>query len=172
MATDDQSNLMHRSALVVYLLLETTISKSVLDLTRHIRLSFLKLPMRTRTEKDFFVMPTKNIYPPIQVSTYGWESKWKRALLESHFGQGGGGESLSEMDYISRSKRKMLTGRVPIILQNPLVGQLTIPSMYIFHPLVPPPHLPQSFILSFEDVRQAIEDGLEWLVVVYVCMSQ
>ena len=43
----------------------------------------------------------------------------------------------------------------PVQTQNPLVGQLTIPSMYIFHPLSPPPHLPRSFILSFEDVRQA-----------------
>lgn len=51
----------------------------------------------------------------------------------------------------------------PVQISNPLMGQLTIPSMYIFHPLTPPPHLPQSFTLSFEDMRQEIEDGLQWL---------
>ena len=43
---------------------------------------------------------------------------------------------------------------------NPLGGQLTIPTALIFQPLQPPVDVPSNLVLSFEDVRLAIVRAL------------
>ena len=44
-----------------------------------------------------------------------------------------------------------------------LLGQVTIPTQLIFQPVPCPPNAPANLVLSFEDVRLAIIDGLELL---------
>ena len=48
----------------------------------------------------------------------------------------------------------------PVKLMVPLVGQLTIPSNYIFHPVTPSLTVPANFVLSFEEIRATIETGM------------
>ena len=43
-----------------------------------------------------------------------------------------------------------------------LIGQFTIPTHWIFQPLQPPTNLPLNFVLSLEDVRLAIVEGLSY----------
>ena len=52
---------------------------------------------------------------------------------------------------------------LPIHSQIPLAGGLTIPSQTIFAPLQSPATSPPNLSLAFEDVRQAISDGLEYM---------
>jgi hypothetical protein len=51
---------------------------------------------------------------------------------------------------------------LPVYSQNnnPLVGQLTIPTALIFQPLQPPVGVVPNLVLSFEDVQLAIIRGL------------
>lgn len=48
----------------------------------------------------------------------------------------------------------------PVKSMVPLVGQLTIPSSYIFSPVTPPLTVPANFVLSFEQIRATIEVGM------------
>jgi hypothetical protein len=49
---------------------------------------------------------------------------------------------------------------LPVKLRSPLVGQLTIPSSSIFHPVTPPPTVSPSFVLGYEEIRATIEAGM------------
>jgi len=54
---------------------------------------------------------------------------------------------------------------LPIYSQGnvPLIGQLTIPTHLIFQPLQLPANAPPDFVLSFENVRQAIIAGFGYM---------
>ena len=45
----------------------------------------------------------------------------------------------------------------------PLIGQLTIPTHLIFRPLPCPANAPPNLVLSFENVRLAIIEGLQYM---------
>ena len=113
--------------------------------------------LRDADEKHLSPNTSVNVWLGIKVqtSTTGitfWAGWGRRKLV-------GNGLHLEEQTQDANG----VSAYYPVQTENPLMRQLTIPSMYIFHPLPSPPHLPQSFVLSFEDVRQAIEDGLQWL---------
>lgn len=53
-----------------------------------------------------------------------------------------------------------VTTYFPVKSQTPLVGQFSIPSASIFHPIALPPTVPANFVLSFEGIRATIEWGM------------